>query len=118
MATVFGIGASKAVGRMDRAAPMTMEAVACSWPTPFGFLIPAAMGKVAAGSGCLGETALAFVMTRPVYAKEVVPFTGGAPRIVWLMFFAYAGTGLMFIGFEVRAWRHFLRGSQTKEAGK
>ena len=118
MATVFGIGASKAVGRMDRAAPITMEAVACSWPTPFGFLIPAAMGKVAAGSGCLGETALAFVMTRPVYAKEVVPFTGGAPRIVWLMFFAYAGTGLMFIGFEVRAWRHFLRGSQTKEAGK
>lgn len=110
MATVFGIGASKAVGRMDRAAPLTMEAVACSWPTPFGFVIPAVMGKAAAGSGCLGETALAFVMTRPVCVKEVVPFTGCAPWIVWVMFISYAGTGMFFIGVELRAWRRFLRG--------
>ena len=110
VATVFGVGASKAVGRMDRAAPMIMEAVACSWPTPFGFLIPSVMGKAAAGSGCLGETALLFSMTRPACVKEVVPFTGSAPGIVWVMFFAYAGVGVLLIGTEIRAWRRNLCG--------
>ena len=40
VASAFGIGAAKSVGRFDHAAPLTMEAVACSWPTPFGPLIP------------------------------------------------------------------------------
>ena len=109
VASAFGIGAAKACGRMDRAAPLTLEAVACSWPTPFGFLLPVAMGKIAVGGGCLAETALLFSMTRPVCAAKTVPFSGPVPLIVWVMFMAYASVGALFIGTEVRAWRRFLR---------
>ena len=55
VATAFGIGAAKTVGRIDHAAPLTMEAVACSWPTPFGFLVPGLMGRLAVKSWSLGE---------------------------------------------------------------
>ena len=109
VASAFGIGAAKACGRMDRAETLTLEAVACSWPTPFGFLIPSAMGKVAVGGGCLAETALLFSMTRPNCSAKAVPFSGPVPLIVWLMFAAYAGTGALFVGMEIRAWRRFLR---------
>jgi hypothetical protein len=105
VASAFGIGAAKATGRMDHAAPLTLEALACSWPTPFGFLLPAAMGRIAVGGGCLAETALLFSMTRPNRAAETVPFTGPVPLLVWIMLAAYAGTGALFIGIEVRAWR-------------
>ena len=53
-----------------------MEAVACSWPTPFGFLLPGLMGRVAVKSWSLGEVALLFSMTRPTLAAETVPFEG------------------------------------------
>jgi len=105
VASAFGIGASKAVGRMDRAAVLTMEAVACSWPTPFGFLFPMAMGKLAMDGGCLAETALLFSMTRPNRLGRSVPFEGRVPLIVWGMLLAYAGTGTFFLLAEFLAWR-------------
>ena len=117
VASAFGIGAAKACGRMDRAVPLTLEAVACSWPTPFGFLLPAAMGKIAVGGGCLAETALLFSMTRPTCAAKTVPFSGPVPLIVWVMLGAYACVGALLIGIEVRAWRRFLgRRTECAEA--
>jgi len=109
VASAFGIGAAKACGRMDRAAPLTLEAVACSWPTPFGFLLPSAMGRIAVGGGCLAETAILFSMTRPNCSATTVPFSGPVPLIVWLMFAIYAGVGILFVEVEVRAWRRFMR---------
>lgn len=109
VASAFGIGASKAVGRMDRATVLTMEAVACSWPTPFGFLLPMAMGKLAMGGGCLAETALLFSMTRPNRLGQSVPFEGRAPLIVWVMLLAYAGTGAFLLLAEFFAWRTKMR---------
>ena len=70
VSTSFGIGAAKAAGRIDDAAPLTMEVVAVSWPTPFGFLIPGLMGRVAVKSWSLGEVALLFSMTRPTHAAQ------------------------------------------------
>jgi hypothetical protein len=112
VASAFGIGAAKSVGRMDHAATLTLEAVACSWPTPFGFLLPSAMGKVAMDGGCLAETALLFSMTRPCCVPETVPFAGPAPLLVWLMLAAYAGSGAVFLGVELRAWRRFFAGRE------
>ncbi len=109
VASAFGIGASKSVGRADRAAVLTMEAVACSWPTPFGFLLPMAMGKVAMGGSCLGETALLFSMTRPNQTHHTQPFTGGVPLLVWIMLLAYVTTGALLIYAEVRFWRRWRR---------
>ena len=109
VASAFGIGAARSVGRFDHAAPLTMEAVAAAWPTPFGFLIPGLMGWAAADSWCLGEVALLFVMTRPVCVEQSRPFTGWPPLAVWLMVCLYGGTGLGLIALEVRWWRSLRR---------
>lgn len=105
VASAFGIGAAKACGRADRAAVLTMEAVACSWPTPFGFLMPRAMGHLAVGGGCLAESALLFSMTRPNRTGSTDPFVGPVPLVVWGVTFAYLGLGAFLIGAEWRAWR-------------
>ncbi len=109
VASAFGIGAAKTAGRTDHAAPLTMEAVACSWPTPFGFLLPGVMGRLAVKSWSLGEVALRFSMTRPTLAAETVPFEGHTPLIVWVLLAVYAGAGLFLIWFEIRSCRRLIR---------
>jgi hypothetical protein len=109
VASAFGIGAAKTMGGFDHAAPLTMQAVACSWPTPFGFLVPGLLGRLAVKSWSLGEVALLFSMTRPTYVDETIPFEGSVPWIVWIMLVAYAGTGIFLIWYEVRSCRRLLR---------
>jgi hypothetical protein len=109
VASAFGIGAAKSVGRIDHAAPLTMEAVACSWPTPFGPLIPGLMGRLAVKSWSLGEVALLFSMTRPVCVPETVQFEGRTPFIVWVLLAAYTFMGLFSIWFEIRSCRRLLQ---------
>jgi hypothetical protein len=84
VASGFGIGAARSVGRLDHAVPLAMEAVAASWPTPFGPLIPGALGWIAADGWCFGELALLFSFTRPTLAASTVPYEGGLPAAVWL----------------------------------
>ncbi len=110
VSSAFGIGAAKTIGRVDRAAPLTAEVVACSWPTPFGFLVPGLMGRLAVKSWSLGEVALLFSMTRPTLAAKTVPFEGHTPLIVWILLAVYAGAGLFFIWFEIRALLRWGRG--------
>lgn len=102
VASAFGIGAAKRAGRLDHAAPLTWEAVACSWPTPFGLLIPGAMGQLAVGSWSLGEVALLFSMTRPLPDGPVAPAPLHVPGSVCLLLVLYAGLGGWFIASEVR----------------
>lgn len=109
VSSAFGIGAAKTVGRIDHAAPLTAEAVACSWPTPFGFLVPGLMGRIAANSWSLGEVALLFSMTRPNLAANTVPFEGHTPYIVWICLAAYTSLGAFFIWFEIRSVRRLIR---------
>ena len=116
VASAFGIGAAKAVGRFDRAAPLTMQVVACSWPTPFGFLVPGIMGRAAAGSWSLGEVALLFSMTRPTAAAVTIPGDGHVPWIVWTLLAIFAGTGTFLIWFETRSWRGLFFGKKQEAA--
>jgi hypothetical protein len=109
VASAFGIGAAKTVGRFDHAAPLTMELVAFSWPTPLGFLIPGLMGRLAANSWSLGEVALLFSMTRPTLAAETVPFDGPVPYIVWVVLVVYLSVGMFSIWFEIRSCRRMIR---------
>jgi hypothetical protein len=94
VATGFGIGAARSVGRLDYAVPLTMQTVPASWPTPFGLLLPGALGWAAADGWCFGELALLFSMTRPSAAPQEVPYRGGVPALVWVflaLFLAGAG---------------------------
>jgi hypothetical protein len=117
VASAFGIGAAKGVGRLDHAVPLSMEAIACSWPTPFGLLIPGLMGKAAVDGWCLGEVAILFSMTRPCQTTNIIPFEGRVPGIVYLLMFIYFSTGFMFIYFEIRSWvpRKIIHSSCAKE---
>lgn len=109
VSSAFGIGAAKTVGRIDHAAPLTSETIACSWPTPFGFLVPGLMGRLAVQSWSLGEVAMLFSMTRPTPAMVATPFEGHTPGIVWVMLVIYAGSGVFFIWFELRSVRRLVR---------
>jgi hypothetical protein len=84
VASGFGIGAARSVGRLDHAVPLAMEAVAASWPTPFGPLIPDALGWIAADGWCFGKLALLFSFTRPTLATSSVAYEGNVPTLVWL----------------------------------
>ena len=112
VASAFGIGAARASGRLDHAVPLTLEAVACSWPTPFGTLLPGLMGHLAARGACLGDVALLFSMTRPV-GSDVVPFTGPIPRVVWLLPVIWITLGILIVVGEIpglrREWRRQAR---------
>jgi hypothetical protein len=112
VASAFGIGAARAIGRYDHAVPLTMEGIACSWPTPFGFVIPGVMGWVAADGWCLGEVALLFSISRPTQAtKVVVPFSGALPGIVWFLACTYAVAGSLLVVGEIRGWLRWLKTS-------
>ena len=112
VASAFGIGAARAAGRLDHAVPLALEAFACSWPTPFGSLLPGLMGKLAADAPCLGDVALLFSLTRPV-GPDAVPFTGPLPRVVWLLPVAWTVLGLGIVAAEIlglrREWRRQTR---------
>lgn len=109
VASAFGIGAARTHGRLDHAVPLTYEAVAASWPTPFGLLLPGLMGSLSAGSWSLGEIALLFSMTRPLPAGGAAPYTGPAPGSVWIALAAYLGIGLLWAARELRRLARLLR---------
>ena len=113
VASAFGIGAAISVGRLDHSVPLTLEAVACSWPTPWGFMIPKLMGMAEVDSPTLGEVALLFSMSRPSQIDKVVPYSGNVPGIVWIMLAAYSGVGTMFIVLEIRGMRRALKRYRT-----
>jgi hypothetical protein len=107
VASLFGIGAARSAGRFDHAAPLTMEAIAATWPTPFGLLVPGIMGWAAADSWCMGETALLFAMTRPNrHAAATTTFTRRPPLVVWGFFLFYAALG---VGLTLREWSYWRR---------
>ncbi len=108
VASAFGIGAAKTVGRFDHAVPLTLQVIACSWPTPFGPLIPGVMGALAVESWSLGEVALLFSLSRPTRVVLTVPYTGVAPPLVWLFLLGYAGLGALFIRTAIRRICHLL----------
>lgn len=109
VASAFGIGAARVVGRFDHAAPLTMEVVALSWPTPFGLVTPGILGSLAADGWCLGEIALLFSMSRPAPADVSVPFTGPVPRLVWALAAAYVMLGLLLIAGQAQRWLRWVR---------
>ena len=108
VAMLFGIGASKSVGRLDHTLPLTIEMVALSWPTPFGFLVPSIMGKLAVDSWALGDVALLFSMTRPIDTDTITHFDKSIPWSIWLILFIFTTIGVSLIWLEIRWIRRVL----------
>lgn len=78
---------------------------AASWPSPFGLLLPGAMGFLAADGWCFGELALAFALTRPTYEGKITPPDGSIPPLVWVLLAFYAAGGVLIPAREFAYWR-------------
>jgi hypothetical protein len=109
VASAFGIGAARAVGHHDHAARLSMEAVAASWPSPFGPLLPGVVSLVAADGWCFGEIAMYFAMTRPNYSGHLVLHDGSVPPFIWLCSLLYFAGGALIAAREWQYWRKRLR---------
>ncbi len=105
VASLFGIGAARANGRLDHASILTQQVFAASWPTPFGLLLPGVMGWMAADGWCFGELALSFAATRPTYVAVTRYPDGSVPRLVWVMTGFYFGVGTLLLVREWVFWR-------------
>jgi hypothetical protein len=105
VASVFSIGPSRSLGRLDRSVPVTMEIIAVSWPTPFGYVFPSLMACFGAGAPPLGEVAMLFLMTRPVLTEEITPYSGKVHGIVWVAIGIYLSAGIILLALEFRYWK-------------
>jgi hypothetical protein len=105
VASIFSIGPSRSLGRLDRSVPVTMEAIAVSWPTPFGYVFPSLMAYFGTKAPPLGEVAMLFVMTRPILTGGVTPYSGKVPGIVWTAIGIYLSAGTILLVLEFRYWR-------------
>jgi hypothetical protein len=113
VASLFGIGAARALGRIDHSIPLTMEMIALSWPTPFGFIFPSILAYGGSGASCLGEVTLIFLMTRPILTQMITPFTGTTPAIAWLACVFYLCIGIVALLQEFLCWRKYFRGNRN-----
>ena len=113
VASLFGVGAARSAGRYDQAAPLTMQAVAVAWPTPFGLLVPGIMGWAAADGWCFGETAFLFAMTRPNNHGSAVKYSGRPPLVLLGFIILY---GAMGAGLILREWVFWRRRFQPRKS--
>jgi hypothetical protein len=69
-----------------------------------------------AGASCLGEVTLIFLMTRPILAKTITPFTGNIPTIVWVACIFYLGIGIVALIQEFQKWRKYFRKNRNRSS--
>lgn len=101
-ASAFGIGAARANGRFDHAYPLSVEAMALSWPLPGGRLLVPRLVSDSAQAPLLGEAAIFFQLTRAPIAGSLAYHQGTLPGIVWLALVFYFGMGTLLLR---TAWR-------------
>jgi len=118
VATVIGIGAARANGRLDHASLLTRQIIPASWPTPWGLLIPGLMGDLMIDAAPLGEMALLFSMTRPVKVDKVIDAGWSLPPGIILLFFIYLLPGVYLIYIECRSWNRWLKELKKTEEDK
>jgi len=108
VASFFGIGAARTIGRLNESVPLTMEVTALSWPTPFGLFIPGLLSYVGTGGGCLGDAAFIFSITRPILSHKTTPFNGDVPIIVWIACLFYFSIGVLIVLDQWLVWKKVL----------
>ena len=113
-ASAFGVGAARAMGRMDHAHKLAAQALVASWPLPGGtLLVPRVLSNVS-DAPYLGEAATLFALTR----RPVVQAQSGAklrlPMIVYLGVLALLALGICEIAASVLKLRRWRRGESRR----
>ena len=116
-ASAFGIGAARALGRHDQAVPLLRQAVAVSWPTSFGWLVPATLSWLDAGAPPLGEAGLLLALTRQPCSPSEAPATGRGPLLPWLVAGILVIITIGVVRHELVAWRRCIRPGDRQSIG-
>jgi len=114
-ACAFGIGAAKAMGRLDHAYMLAAQAIVASWPLPNGTLLGPRLLSNLSDSPYLGEAALLFALTRepvelPEVAEQGKPTGRKADKLPWsvyvgILFFICLGTYEVLAAiYKTRRW--------------
>jgi len=109
VASAFAIGAARANGRIDHSCPLTMETIACSYPTPFGLIALKLLSYASCKSACLGEVALLFLMTRPITSNQIIVYEGHLPMLVNVVISFYIICGILLLMPEIIHWDRWIK---------
>jgi hypothetical protein len=104
-ASAFGIGAAKVNGRLDKAYPLSAEALVASWPLLDGTLFVPRMLSIFSDAPYIGEVILLFNFTRRPISKTTIQAGGETPLIIYLGIALYIATGILFIISGISAFR-------------
>ena len=96
-ASAFGIGAARANGRFDHAYPLTTEAIALSWPLPYGTLAWPRILSNTTHAPYIGEAAVLFALTRTPMEGSEITIGSHVPVIVYLALASYLGIGIVSV---------------------
>lgn len=102
-ASGFGIGAMRTNGRLDRAYPLSGEALVASWPLADGTLLGARLLSNLSDAPYLGESALLFNFTRTPITGNINTAKGNLPFVVYAGIVLYAVLGVAMLGFSFRS---------------
>jgi len=113
-ASAFGVGAARAMGRMDHAYELAAQALVASWPLPDGTLLAPRVLSNVSDAPYLGEAATLFALTcRPVaQAQSGVKLR--LPTIVYLGVLTLLALGVYEIAASVLKLRRWRRGDTRR----
>jgi hypothetical protein len=109
-ASAFGIGATRANGRFEKAYPLSAQALVVSWPLPDGTLLLPRLLSDYVDAPYLGEAALLFSLTRRPVAYSPGP-AGRLPLLVYIVMSVYAAVALAWMSavtVRISKWKRTL----------
>lgn len=107
-ASAFGIGAARVNGDVALAHALSTQAILASWPLPTGRLLVPSLLSDLSDAPFLGETALLFVLTRPVDV-EVVAIERNTPNVVFIVLATAMLIGLLLLFWGLSLLRSALK---------
>jgi hypothetical protein len=96
-ACAFGIAAARAHGRFDQAYPLSIEAIAASWPLPGGLLLVPRLVSDPQHAPLIGEAAIFYQLTRPTMSAVQTTHSGNLPALVFICLAIYLLPALLLL---------------------
>ena len=94
-ASAFGIGTARTFGRFDQAYPLSVEALAASWPLPDGTRLGPRMLSNLSDAPYIGEASLLFALTRRPMTSSGMPTDGFVPASAYFGVIFYLTCGVV-----------------------
>lgn len=117
-ASAFGIGAARANGDLERAIPLTAEALVASWPLLDQTRLSARLLSNLSDAPYTGETALLFTLTRIPSSSTTEIGRVGLPFIYYFGLSIYLEAGLLLVVIALKRIRQWPETSSQFKPGE